>query len=1009
MTSINDSPALLQGTKFNKYQHKIANNINRLERKTNFNNFNSNFDSFANFNNYFIPIKEGYEPLPGIKVEPNGLTSESINLLNNINNSDNSNLQSQYNTALTQLNSVSKDLTTKSNDYISRTDPNNPYLNTIIRFPTSGAEFYVTNLGVAKYISSGEIAAQIDAPMTEVTIPWSDTYYNEGATIPLTPPLIVGTPVQLNQSLGNEGNNIFIDSIISTPNTSYLGCYADNTSSPLMTFAYGEGPPAPTAIVNGNFEQPQISDNSYQYITSTTSVNGWNFSAVLVNSSTAWGFPMPYPNGPQCACLQGGGQYIQQTISLTSGVSYSFTFNACNRPYYSSGSMYVYILATDGTNLATLYNETPPLTWTSYTTSSYTPSSTGNYILSLYGGGQIAVQGINFATGATETTSQSYMNYQQCQQYAVGTESSSGTSYQYFALQDVDSATGMGYCAVSNDLPTIESLGTAYVPKDMVILWGTNTQGQPGNTMALNSTGSMTVVNSNGTNVYSTPVTNVPPGYIGCYADSENANGRAFPNVAENNSGSPVYDITSCQAIAESAGATLFGLQWLQTNQEAQCFYGSNLTQAETFGLSTNCTQLSNGSWVGGGWTNAIYNTNSPSSTYILIVDNSGCNIYLGSNPQDLQQLIWTAPLNGEIGAANPAYAATEGIYGQNWIVSNNNNTLAAGDFIGSPSGSLALIMHPNGNLALVTFEMVQNCKAMSGSGGFFGGGYGANAIYDIGTVGYPSQVGTLGYIDENSVYHAYPSNNKTMTNTYSNMKNVGGVGVPISGALYNNTNEQACQNYCNSNSSCVGFELSDNNTCQLLSSIENTAVTESFTNIFNNPSQKSNKSNKSNKQNNLKEGLHTLIREQEPDELPIGVPNKLIQGTSIIYDTLYKGGTVGNAYGILPVISEQIGQINGLGRELQSIYKTVNNDTLSIKQKDEMIQKQLKKNVDGIEDYLHEFKETTTNIKNTLNNNTNNLLTTSDIVVLQKNYIYILWSILAIITILIAINITKK
>ena len=61
-----------------------------------------------------------------------------------------------------------------------------------------------------------------------------------------------------------------------------------------------------------------------------------------------------------------------------------------------------------------------------------------------------------------------------------------------------------------------------------------------------------------------------------------------------------------------------------------------------------------------------------------------------------------------------------------------------------------------------------------------------------------------------------------------------------------------------------------------------------------------------------------------------------------------------------------------------------------------------------GIKKYLHEIKTTDTEIKG-FGNNIDNMLTDSDIVVLQKNYNYLFWSILAIGSALVSMNVIKK
>ena len=70
--------------------------------------------------------------------------------------------------------------------------------------------------------------------------------------------------------------------------------------------------------------------------------------------------------------------------------------------------------------------------------------------------------------------------------------------------------------------------------------------------------------------------------------------------------------------------------------------------------------------------------------------------------------------------------------------------------------------------------------------------------------------------------------------------------------------------------------------------------------------------------------------------------------------------------------------------------------------------QTQLRANTQGIQNYLHQIG----NINNKLqsyDSNIDNILNDSDIVVLQKNYDYLFWSILAAGSVLVAMNVMKK
>jgi len=84
-------------------------------------------------------------------------------------------------------------------------------------------------------------------------------------------------------------------------------------------------------ITNGNFEQPSLSNNNFIYITSALNVPGWNFkNAALINNSSDWKYPTPYPNGNQAVSLQFTAS-ISQNINLSPG-TYELTFMACGRP-----------------------------------------------------------------------------------------------------------------------------------------------------------------------------------------------------------------------------------------------------------------------------------------------------------------------------------------------------------------------------------------------------------------------------------------------------------------------------------------------------------------------------------------------------------------------------------------------------------------------------------------------------------------------------------------------------
>ena len=68
----------------------------------------------------------------------------------------------------------------------------------------------------------------------------------------------------------------------------------------------------------------------------------------------------------------------------------------------------------------------------------------------------------------------------------------------------------------------------------------------------------------------------------------------------------------------------------------------------------------------------------------------------------------------------------------------------------------------------------------------------------------------------------------------------------------------------------------------------------------------------------------------------------------------------------------------------------------------------QMTANVQGVGEYLTDLTQTNKKIKN-YNTSIDNILQDSDITVLQKNYDYLFWSILAAGSVLVAMNIVKK
>jgi hypothetical protein len=420
------TPALTQGEKFKNYQRKIKKN---LEKKINYVNSKEGFNGLQQIQN-------------GLQLNGNGLTAQTTRIIQKNDLSSNEeqtidNVRQQYANTLTEYENLLAQINGSTTGYLNRVNPNNRYLGKNIGF-TNGKLAFVTQQGVVKLYPNLNVLENTvgkngcpDTNAVSINLPWLTAYNTPGTQIPSNPPLVTGTPMQIGQSCGNEGVNVFVNTMINNPSATYEGCYADNTSSPLMT------------------------------------------------------------------------------------------------------------------NLGNSYN------------------------------------------------------YQQCMDAAVD------GGYQYFALQNVNTSTSEGTCMASNNYNTAISLGASMVPNGMVPLWASNTAAgetsSPGSTAMLSVTGALSVLNSSGQSIFNTPTSNAnPSNYLGCYGDGPN---RAMPLY---NGGSQQYNNAQCQQIAQQNGAAFYGLQNSTSGQTAQCAISSNWGQTSEYGIAGNCTQIGDGSYSGGGWSNAV-------------------------------------------------------------------------------------------------------------------------------------------------------------------------------------------------------------------------------------------------------------------------------------------------------------------------------------------------------------------------------------------------------------------
>ena len=994
------SLSLNQGKKFKKYQRKIKSN---LEEES-----------------VILSGVEGFQPniIPG---PDDTLTKQTIDVLQKTNISQTQqqileNLRAEYASTMTQYEQLLATASGGTSNYINRVSPNNPYLGKMIQLQ-GGALFYVTNQGVAKQIPSMDVYSAVSGkngfpaygdyiPGATINIPWNSNYSSPGATLPTNPPLLIGTPVQVGQSVGNEGENIYVNSMVNNPQSSYVGCYNNL-------------PPSTEIMFVPKMTSSNTANGYYAYASSVYSNNNdftgpWN--AFDNNVNTWWhsytssannlynGTTGQYTGTTQTDISNVGavkGEWLQLNLpgaiggATTNASATAFPLTryeiqgrqgCCGNPNGRDPNTW-YIVGWNGSNglwYQVDYQSNIVFNWKmlSFTVSNPTPYSAYRIIVTVTGsnaGGagdrscvQIATWNLytssNYVSNATQAmTNVGSLNYNQCQNYAIN------SGNQFFGLQSVD-GNGNGNCMVSNDLAGSQMYGVG-INYNQVALWNSKTYGNnPGSTMSFNN-GSISVLNSSGASIFSTPNSTArPSNYIGCYGDSSK---RA---MALYNGGKQQYNNASCQQIAQSQGATYYGLQNSTSGQTAQCALSSNLGQAQQYGVAKNCTKISDGSWSGGGWSNAVYSTSTPTLSYFLILQDDGnlC-VYLGSSPSDNQGGVWCAMTNGKQQQPNPNFTAAKGKFGQNWI--SNGTTLSPGDFVGSTNGSIYLLMQTDGNLVLYTSTTSSKCST---SGGKNIGSQNTNGLYRLNQVGVPANLAQLAFVDQDSQLHTYPSTNAQYENTYTTINGSDSAGYDIPGAAYGNATVDQCQTSCNNNTACAGFAFSNNVCYPKTSSMYPVGKMEVNSNV------------------------NLYLRNKSPVSPPIGVKNTTNNIDTVLYQNYVNGGAISDSYGLSKASSVQKQQLQQMQTKMNLLSNQINNLTNKFTSGGQQLNQQSETNIQGVNTYVKDIKTMNNKIKN-YDTMYENILQDSDVVVLQQNYDYLFWSIIAVTTVIVSMNIVKK
>jgi hypothetical protein len=420
------------------------------------------------------------------------------------------------------------------------------------------------------------------------------------------------------------------------------------------------------------------------------------------------------------------------------------------------------------------------------------------------------------------------------------------------------------------------------------------------------------------------------------------------------------------------------------------CGGGNDLYDLTKWGRATNCTKGGDGIYTGGGYSRAVYNSAASSMYWLQVRDDGDLTIYRGQNAGDNQGTIWISGTDGQAidislgrgGPGNLLYQAKNSRYGTD--VLKTGQTLLPGDFVGSANGKTSLIMQSDGNLVIGAWVMIPNSDTMA-DGNI--GGNSATALYKLPTAGAIGNMGKVAYFDANAKMTEYPASDLDYNTNYKKFTDVDTWYNDIADTAYTGATAEKCAETCNSMESCAGFVF-DNNTGKCWPKNDSMYPVGDI---------------------KMRKGYDIHVRAKTPRRTPLGAAtNTTFNTDTISFQKYARDDRFADKYGLPKAISATQNNIDNTDLTLNGLAKKMADSAARYMSNTDKVTGRIDKNTTHTEKYLRELDGTVKQIQN-FGPGINNIVNNSDIVVLQKNYNYLLWSIVATGIIIVSMNVVKK
>lgn len=653
-----------------------------------------------------------------------------------------------------------------------------------------------------------------------------------------------------------------------------------------------------------------------------------------------------------------GPQGIQQEVNIPNAGTYIFTMYYCGKGISTHNPISVSITGTTALNI------TPRNTTWTKATKSVQVNAPGKIMVTIRGttvGKITAIQDISLFKAGDFT-------YEQCKKSAIY------QGKQFFGLQGYNNETGKGFCALSDTFTIPDKQSTSTVEQ---VLWSAGTK--TGDFATMKYDGRLAISNLNRQEIpfNLSQVISFPANYLGCY---NAVDGMKTTQFSSTNNWWWMRWINSLSSYEKGDWHALINGHnyYMLGSSTTQCLTSSDLRLIKSKGISTSCRKNGNfmtgnlGSYAVYVRKNAIGNLLNESRHFYLVVHNDRVDIHMGANETDNQGIITTIYSTSAVLRKDASRLASLGLNGRNVLYAGE--TIPNNKWIGSPDGTLWLEMK-NGDLSIKTTAQVSNC-AQTGNISRGNSGTVANAVYKLNQTvkSFRNQLSNLSYIDADSKLYTYPqADTQLVTGDYKEL-----VGVKIEGR--EQTGITNCKASCDASNDCVGYSRSvNNNACTILKQDD----------ITKNPM-------------NADEKYYSYIRLKRPTKDLYGISKKVTQTDSAVYTgyntgTTFKPDTVG--------FYKDDAARGVLNAKTQTLIKKASSYEGNIKS----VQKQYNSNNDSYKKYSDENKANDVINAAIENDNYMKIVDDSDMVVLQKNTTYLIWSILAVGTVLVSMSVVRK